>query len=402
MRILQVTPYFAPAWAYGGPPRVMYDYATGLAERGHVVEVLTTDVLDEQSRATPAVEIMEGVRVRRLPNLSNSLAWRRKKYLPRGLVTRLAREMSSFDVVHVTDTRTFLTASAYLAARARRVPFCLSAHGSLPESSGVRGAVKRVYDRALVRPMLGSAAALLAQTSHEADLYVHLGASPDSVKMLPLPIDLADVDLTSRSGSFRSSLDVAPDARLILFLGRLNRLKGIDLLIEAVEPLLDDETVLAIVGRDDGEWSALSDRYKNLLADGRMRFAGALYGHDRFTAYRDADVFCLTPRHWEETSVASLEAAACGTAVVVSEQAEIPGLQESGGGYVVPLAEASIQAAVNAALADPQGHGARARALVARQHAVNVVVDRLEKLLLETAASSRERGGGDRGPRAHT
>ena len=51
MRILQVTPYFAPAWAYGGPPRVMTDYAVGLAALGHQVDVFTTDVLDAEHRA---------------------------------------------------------------------------------------------------------------------------------------------------------------------------------------------------------------------------------------------------------------------------------------------------------------------------------------------------------------
>ena len=50
VKILQVTPYFAPAWAYGGPPRVMHDYAAGLVARGHAVDVFTTDVLD-QARA---------------------------------------------------------------------------------------------------------------------------------------------------------------------------------------------------------------------------------------------------------------------------------------------------------------------------------------------------------------
>ena len=62
MRILQVTPYFAPAWAYGGPPRVMTDYAVGLAALGHQVDVFTTDVLDAEHRAAPALETIEGVR----------------------------------------------------------------------------------------------------------------------------------------------------------------------------------------------------------------------------------------------------------------------------------------------------------------------------------------------------
>ena len=98
-----------------------------------------------------------------------------------------------------------------------------------------------------------------------------------------------------------------------------------------------------------------------------MRFAGPLYGSDRFTAYGDADVFCLTPRHWEETSVAALEAAACGTPVVVTEQSEIPGLDASGGGFVVPLRREEIRRRVGA-LAGGAEMGERAQTHVLAQH----------------------------------
>ena len=102
--------------------------------------------------------------------------------------------------------------------------------------------------------------------------------------------------------------------------------------------------MLAVVGRDDGQLDELRSRFAPLFAAGAVRFAGPLYGSDRFAAYGDADVFCLTPRHWEETSVAALEAAACGTPVVVTEQSEIPGLGASGGGFVVPLRSEEILA----------------------------------------------------------
>ena len=187
-RILQVTPYYAPAWAYGGPPRVMSDFASGLAARGHDVDVLTTDVLDDERRATPREEVLDGVLVRRLPNLSNSLAWRTKKYLPRGLMRRLAVEAPRYDVVHVTDIRTYLTAAAYLATRARRTPLALSAHGSLPGSTGLRGKVKDVYDMALVRPDAPPGRLLFAQTAHEARLYEQFGGRPGAIVQLPLPL----------------------------------------------------------------------------------------------------------------------------------------------------------------------------------------------------------------------
>jgi glycosyltransferase involved in cell wall biosynthesis len=385
MRILQVTPYYAPAWAYGGPPRVMSDFASGLAARGHDVDVLTTDVLDNERRATPREEVLDGVLVRRLPNLSNSLAWRTKKYLPRGLMRRLAREAPRYDVVHVTDIRTYLTAAAYLATRARRTPLAVSAHGSLPGSTGLRGKVKDVYDMALVRPMLRRAALLFAQTAHEARLYEQFGGLPGAIVQLPLPLPPLDLEHTPAIGSFRRSIGVPKGMPLLLFLGRVNRLKGLDVLIESVEPLLDQGTVLAVVGRDDGQLGELHNRFADRFADGSLRFAGPRYGADRFAAYGDADVFCLTPRHWEETSVAALEAAACGTPVVVTEQSELPGLGASGGGFVVPLRQEDILAAVSQALGGGAEMGARARAHVLAQHGRDAVVSQLEGYLLSVA-----------------
>jgi glycosyltransferase involved in cell wall biosynthesis len=355
----------------------MWDYATGLVDRGHEVDVFTTDVLDDHARATPRIEMLDGVRVRRFPNISNGLAWRTKKYLPRGLLAALLRSAPRYDALHVTDTRTYVAASAFLASSIRRRPLVVSAFGSLPRSSGIRGLVKDAYDVPFVRPMLRRSPLLLAQTSHEARLYEELGGRAESVRLAPLP--LPPVRRPGR-GSFRKRHRLGDD-RVLLFLGRINRLKGLDLLIEAVEPLLGDGATLVAVGRDDGQLAEIQARFADLFATGRVRFLGPLYGDERFEAYVDADVFCLTPRHWEETSVASLEAAACGTPVVVTEQAELPGLAPETGGFVVSLDPPAVRAAVEAAL-DDRGMGERARRHVLAQHGRDAVVDQLESYLL--------------------
>jgi glycosyltransferase involved in cell wall biosynthesis len=366
----------------------MWAYAAGLAGRSHEVTVFTTDVLDGDQRARPLRETMDGVEVRRFPNLSNGLAWRRKKYLPRRLLRTLLAEIETYDAVHATDARTFLTASTYLASRRRGVPLCLSAHGSLPGSSGLRGLVKRVYDTTLVRPMLERAALLLAQTEHEAELYRAGGGRPSSIRHLPLPLELEEV-VADADGRLRRLAGLTQESRVLLFLGRIHPLKGLDVLCEALEPLLhrDPSLALVVVGRDDGQRGEIETRFRSLLDRGSVRFVGPIYGDERFYAYAEADVFCLTPRHWEETSLASLEAAACGTPVVVTEQAEIPGLDAADGGRIVPLDPTAIRSAVAEVLDRKDEMGVAARELVRRQHERDAVVGRLEGYLREVVGS---------------
>ena len=85
MRILQVTPYYENAWAYGGIPRVVAALSHGLARRGHQVTVCTTDVRDERSRLEGEERGGGSPDVRVFPNLSNRLAYHLQLFLPRGL-----------------------------------------------------------------------------------------------------------------------------------------------------------------------------------------------------------------------------------------------------------------------------------------------------------------------------
>ena len=70
MRILHIIPYFYPAWAYGGTCRAAWELARALVRHGQQVVVFTTDALDAQQRIGPAFEVVEGVEIHRVANLS--------------------------------------------------------------------------------------------------------------------------------------------------------------------------------------------------------------------------------------------------------------------------------------------------------------------------------------------
>src|SRR5262245_66639746 len=101
MQLIYGIPYFAPAWGYGGPPRLAYDMARQMVRRGHRVRVLTTDALDGLARAHPEREVLDGIEIERVRNVSNRLAWDSKVFLPLHFRNVLVRSLTERGVIHL-------------------------------------------------------------------------------------------------------------------------------------------------------------------------------------------------------------------------------------------------------------------------------------------------------------
>jgi glycosyltransferase involved in cell wall biosynthesis len=383
MKILQAVSYFAPAWAYGGPPRVMYELARRHVCNGHEVTVFTTDALDEHGRAPDAESEMEGIKVRRFRNLSNHVAWNYKKFIAPQFGPAFSREIPHYDLVHVSDSRGWLSLNAYRHARRASVPLVLSAFGSLGRSEGLRAVAKRIYDKRYLSPMIRSAAALVAQTPHEAEAYESFGADCRRIVQIPLGVNLPDFTTLPERGSFRRAMQFREDEKVILFVGRIHHLKGLDFLVEVLSRLdpAKDSWRLVIVGVDNGALAPVVARVTALKLLDRVTFTGPLYGADRLAVMVDSDIFAITPLNYEETSLAALEAAAAGLPVVATEQSDIPGLVAAGGGCIVPRTiEAMVSAlsAVATTRASARATGARARQLVFDNYSWDAITRQFE------------------------
>ena len=86
MRILHLTPYYKPGYAFGGVVRSVEGMATSLVARGHEVTILTTDALDQQRRYAGAIdETIDGVHVLRRANVLPGLRGRFNLSTPRSM-----------------------------------------------------------------------------------------------------------------------------------------------------------------------------------------------------------------------------------------------------------------------------------------------------------------------------
>ncbi len=369
IRILRVIPRYAPAWRYGGSVRYSYDLDTALVRKGFAITVYTSDQIDERRRSPHRNENLHGVAIHRFQNPSNHLASKAAwlGLYPVGLRRALRENVGHFDLVHVTEARGAHARWAFAAAQAAGVPVVWSPLGTLADGIGIRQPYRRLYDIVhRTRRLVADARALVAQSPHEAGVFKQLGARASQITVIGPGVDERWFrDLPAR-GHFRHSLGIEPEDPVILFIGRLHRTKGLDVLLEssAIVRRSHPNLQIVLIGWDHGALRTVRRVSRLLGLERAVRILPPAFEVARIQAYVDADVFAVAATTYEETSLAAMEAVACGTPCVLTRQCEVPGLEAAGGGLVTDCNPEAFAAGLRAVLGDPTW---ASRALSARR-----------------------------------
>lgn len=391
MRIVQVTPYYAPAYVFGGVVRAVEGLTRSLIRRGHAVTVLTTDTLTPTARHPgPLTETLDGAQIIRARNLSVALRGRLNLSTPFGLRS-FADVIAAADIVHLHELRTLEAQLVVPLAARSGVPIVLSPHGTLDRSTG-RPMLKRLWDRWLTPRAARPIAAVIGLTDDEtADaltLWRDLDLPAPLTFTVPNGIDAAEfaaLDGSKVGVTFRQRHAIADDAPVVLFLGRLHPRKGIDALVRAFRALADPTAHLVIAGPDEGMQAAL----ETLAADdARIHFTGYLDARARLEALAAADIFAL-PAVGEGLSLAALEALAAGVPAILSPGCHLPQAAEAGAALIAGDRADQIppDAALTGALRDLLSDAARrarmsaaARRFIASGYTWDAVGERLESV----------------------
>ncbi len=344
MRILHLTPYYAPAYAFGGVVRSAEGMARAQARRGHTVTVLTTDALDHQSRYTGDLDsLQDGVQVLRVPNLLPSLRGRYNLSTPNTMAKRAADLLPQVDVVHCHEFRTVENLLVTpIAARLGKL-LILSPHGTLALHTG-RSTLKRVWDRLLSSAVALRFSHVIALSQPElADvqmLWPTFGRRriPTTFSVIPNGVDPADFANLSGRDTFRATYGLG-DSTVCLFMARLHPRKRVGLLVEAFKAANIPNARLVIVGPDEGMLNTLHS-----LLDERIVVTGYLGGADRLAAFAAADLLAL-PAVGEGLPMVVLEAMAAGLPVIVSPGCNLPEVSQYNAGLEV---EALVEPLANA------------------------------------------------------
>ena len=324
MRILHICPYFNPAVAFGGVTSFTLNIVSELNRRAHDVEVYTSDAGGKNVRLPP--EVIRGIHpfpVNYFRSIvPGSIAG---LFLTPGLVRQVRRELSDFDLIHLHEYRTFQNVVVSPAAKNLSIPYVLQAHGTLPRIGG-KTYSKHLFDTLFGNRIASNASGLIAMNRYEME---QIRNSHPRVRgemgIIPNTVDFASIDSLQVDKSFRRRFGIDDDAKVIIYLGRLHPVKGIDVLLRSFSNLTSELADLALVvaGPDDGSLHALSSLAESLSIADRVRFTGLLSFEEKIAALMTSE-FLVAPSRYELFATVILEAFACEKPVIASAIGGLP------------------------------------------------------------------------------
>lgn len=304
---------------------------------GHEVHVFTAEKY--QDKHAPKREEIEGMVVHRFP-FKLDLSYRLKIW--DGLEKALLNE-GKFDIIHSYDYAQSHTRTALKAAKKQNTPFVITIfdiHSMIPRPI-YKQMPLRLFEKFFAKGLLGSADRVLVRAPPLVDSLKKLGVPERNIVVTPSGINEDSLNTFDR-GSFLTEYGIA-GSPIILFLGRLNPLKGPQHILNIAPGILRvfPEAAFVFIGPDQsGYLEKLKLMAKSQKIENSVHFPGPIYDFNKkMQAYSSCDVFVL-PTTYEGTSQAIFEAMSQGRPVISTNVGGIPfQIQNEKEGFLVPYGD---------------------------------------------------------------
>ena len=326
MKILHVAHFFYPCLSAGGVVNASYQIASKQS-KDNDVKVISSDSCKERLKFPNGrydVDV-RGIKVDYFRNISNRFKLATMLDTPLFAPFKIRKDIKKYEIVHIHEHRQTLAVIVSYFARRNNIPYIVQAHGSVLPFFQKEG-LKNLFDKVFGFRILRNASCVFALTEVEKEQYLKMGVEEDKIEIVPLGINLEEYENLPSYGRFRSKFNIGGDEKLILFIGRIHEIKGLDLLIDTFNDLIhngnDGSIKLAIVGPDDGYLSKLDEKIKEYSIEDNVIVTGPLYNEEKHEALVDCDLFVM-PSKYESFTTSGLEAMACSKPLVLTKNNHI-------------------------------------------------------------------------------
>jgi len=214
----------------------------------------------------------------------------------------------------------------YLAAKfalKNKIPFVLSIHGMYEPWLWGKGTLKKtLYFHLLVKRLFKKAAVIHTITPFETKNVITLFKKPSIVE-IPNLIHIPQKEVKTDSG-----------IKYILYLGRLDEIKGIKILIKALKKIDNNEVVLKIAGESNAYKKELERLIDNLGLQNRVSFLGLVTKNKKIKIIKEAFIL-VAPSYSEVIGMVNLEAAILKTPVITTYQTGLDTKWNENGGKLI-------------------------------------------------------------------
>jgi len=327
--------------SYGGPVSVLKGLYQGLSKLDVDITVLSCSSGNIERDAKNA-QLFPGA----------NFIWSRpviqRFYWEPRLLSRIGNNLKEFDVLHVHGIFNGLTSGVCRAARKRGITYVIEPFGTLSPYCLSKSYIRKRAALALnERKNIERAAAVLFTSQAEQQ------RAEDNFKIhncfvVANGLDWSEFETLPQRGGFRDSFGIEQEDKVLLFLGRLQAIKGLELFLPAfarwVKSLAGkDHWRCVLVGPDEAGYRRTLEKLIAELGAGKfIHLVGPLYGGDRVQALVDSDIVFLPSFH-ENFGISAIEGMACRKPVFVSDQVDLwQVVKDYDLGVVAPLTEEGI------------------------------------------------------------
>ena len=372
-----MSPYFAPARPYGGPPSSVLGLCRGLQRAGVEVEVITTTANGESSLrpSPPEGERYEGVPVRYVARAFP------KRFFGARVRGPLTRALASADVCHIHGVWNVPEWWASVLSRAAGVPYVISPRGMLQPEARQRGQWRKAAAYALLEHRNLKGAARLHATSEQEAVAIRALDLGVPISVVPNGVELREAQTAARG--YRARLGIPRDAFVVLFLGRMHRIKRLDLLADAFAAVraTHPEAHLVLAGHDEQHLvSGVLQRLSSHLD--HVHSLDTVRGAEKWALLTDADVMVQCSDS-ESFGLAVVESLAAGVPVVVTRTCPWSDIETHDCGFWVEQTVPAIAAAICVLAGDPvrrAAMGERAARLARERYSWHAIAPQMARL----------------------
>jgi glycosyltransferase involved in cell wall biosynthesis len=322
VKVVQVIPEFPPPLVGGGAYHV-YNLARELTRKGVDVKVFALSLENTFFKRTKVEMHFGKVQVLRVP--ASRTPKFNYQFAPK-LISLLLKENP--DIIHAHGYQVFTTDAALMASITKKTPLVLTLHG-FPRSFD--SLAHRAHFNLIGKGVLERAEKIISVSHRVALEFRAIGVPQEKIAIIPNGIDLEEYKQLPMGDSFRKRLDIKDTEKIVLTIGRLEKIKGFQYLIRALPSIIEEvgSTKLVIAGPDFNYGAQLKRLTEEANVQDNVIFYGPINGKEKFEAFSAANIVAV-PSIYEGFGMLLLEAMAAGKPLVATNTGAAPEIIQNG------------------------------------------------------------------------